>query len=127
MPAAWKDPRVRAGMEAHLAEHRRRLDAGAQHLGWKIALAAPEARARTALEGPVVGSLTTATQHASPADISVADMQHPLAEPELAVWVGDFAHGGTDSFVAAVAPAIEIVDMHDEALSDVGRLLAAGV
>lgn len=103
-PASPAD-RISAGMARQLAARAAALEAGAAHRGWKVAFATPPSRAAAAVDRSVVGFLTDATELASGAEIAIGDWTRPTIEAELAIHVGD------ELEVAAVAVAIEVVDL----------------
>jgi 2-keto-4-pentenoate hydratase len=102
---AGADARIRAGMQRQLAARAAALAAGAAHRGWKVAFATPPSRAAAGVDRSVVGFLTDATELPTGAEIAIAEWTRPTIEAELAVHVGD------ELAVAAVAVAIEVVDL----------------
>ena len=128
---AWDDPRVRRGMEKQLAWRRERLAAGEKSVGWKMAYGAPAIMQRLGIAAPLAGFLTDRARLESGATISVRDWTKPVAEPELAVYLGkDLPSGaGRDVAVAAIAaigPAIELVDIERPAEPETLELTLAG-
>ena len=57
MSATLNDPRIGNGMRAQLALRRKRLDAGAKQIGWKVGFGAPAAMEKLKLTAPLVGFL----------------------------------------------------------------------
>jgi 2-oxo-hept-3-ene-1,7-dioate hydratase len=111
---------VAAGMRALLARRAAELEAGAEAIGWKIGFNARAVQESFGLEGPVVGYLTDSTARA-PGDVIVLKGWHqPALEVEVAIRVG--ADGG----VAALAPALELVDL-DLPAGGLEGILAANV
>jgi 2-keto-4-pentenoate hydratase len=113
---AWDDPRVRSGMEKQLAWRRERLAAGEKSIGWKMAYGAPAIMQRLGISAPLAGFLTDRARLESGATVSLRGWTKPVAEPELAVYLGkDLPAGaGRDAAIAAIAaigPAIELVDI----------------
>jgi 2-keto-4-pentenoate hydratase len=102
---AMSDERIRAGMARQLAARAAALEAGAAHRGWKVAFATPASREAAGVDRSLVAFLTDATELPSGAEIAIADWSRPTIEAELAVHVGE------DLAVAAVAAAIEVVDL----------------
>ena len=100
------DDRIRAGMQRQLAARTAALDAGAAHRGWKVAFATAPSRAAAGVDRSVVGFLTDATELPDGAEIAIAHWTRPTIEAELAVRVGE------DLRAAAVAVAIEVVDLN---------------
>ncbi|MDX6668120.1 MAG: hypothetical protein QOK04_1500 [Solirubrobacteraceae bacterium] len=97
---------IASGMRALLAARARELAAGASPLGWKIGINMPAIQERMGIDAPVVGSLTTATQLATGDTVAVGEATYPVVEPEIAIRVGP------STSVAAVAPALELVDVN---------------
>jgi 2-keto-4-pentenoate hydratase len=111
---------VARGLEAQLATLAAKRAGGAELVGWKIGLNAKPVQEHLGLSRPVIGHLTTAS-------LIEADSTHSLdggtrvgVEPEVAIQLGP---GGS---VAALAPAIEVVDL-DPAISELEPILAANV
>lgn len=125
------DPRVAAGMRAQLGTRASRIAAGAKPLGWKAGFGAPAALQKFALPGPLVGFMLTEARVVSGDVVSVAGWKQPVAEPEIAVWLGsDVADGGDRSAVAAaisgIGPAIELAEL-DPPPEDVTAILAGNI
>jgi 2-keto-4-pentenoate hydratase len=96
---------VADGMRQLLARRAADVADGAEPIGWKIGINAPAIQAHFGLDGAVVGYLTTATVLPADARIEVGALTAPALEVEVAIEVGE---GGA---VAAVAPALELVDL----------------
>lgn len=125
------DPRIARGMQAQFARRRERLAAGAQPIGWKVGFGAPAAMQKLAIAAPLVGFLTDHALLPSGAVASVAGWVKPVAEPEIAVYMGrDLAAGaGRDTVraaIAAIGPAIELADL-DRPPEDVEAILAGNI
>jgi 2-keto-4-pentenoate hydratase len=93
-------------MRVLLARRSAALEGGAQAVGWKIGINVPALQELFGLSGPVVGYLTDATVMAAGSPVEIASWDHPALEVEVAIRVG--ADGG----VAALAPALELVDLN---------------
>lgn len=110
-------------MAAMLASRSRRLAAGERPIGWKLGFGAPIWLDRFELTGPLVGFLTDATNHPSGAMVSCEGWSNPVAEPEIAVYVGRDVDDPTRvaDAIAALGPAIELADVHSppESIEDV--------
>jgi 2-keto-4-pentenoate hydratase len=117
---AMSDERIAAGMARQLAARAAALDAGTAHRGWKVAFATPPSRAAAGVDRSVVGFLTDATELPDGAEIAIGDWTRPTIEAELAVRVGD------DLRAAAVAVAIEVVDLN-LSLQDTEDVLAGSI
>lgn len=125
------DPRVLAGMKAQLGTRATKLAAGGRHLGWKAGFGAPAALKSFALAGPLVGFMLAEARVVSGDMVSVAGWTKPVAEPEIAAWIGtDLVDGGDPAHVAAaisaISPAIELADL-DPPPQDVTAILAGNI
>lgn len=125
------DPRVLAGMKAQLGKRATRMAAGGQRLGWKAGFGAPAALAKFSLPGPLVGYMLTEARVASGDTVSIAGWTKPVAEPEIAVYLGaDLADGRDMAAVAAaisgLGPAIELADLNPPPV-DVTEILAGNI
>lgn len=96
---------VSQGMRALLARRDADLAAGARPVGWKIGFNTPAIQEHFGLAQPVVGYLTDAGVTPDGATVSVGDWAVPAVEVEVAIRVGP------DLGVAALAPALELVDL----------------
>jgi 2-keto-4-pentenoate hydratase len=114
---AWEIPAVARGIERQLAAIADLRSRGETVIGWKLGLGAPSAREELGLPGPLVGFLASAALLPSGATVRVEGWAKPAVEPELAVHVGsgpsasDAAGDEPTPTIAAVGPAIEIVDL----------------
>ena len=131
MSAPWDDPRVRRGLEKQLAWRRERLAAGEKSIGWKMAYGAPAIMQRLGISAPLAGFLTDRARLESGATVSLRGWIKPVAEPELAVYLGKDLPAGTDrdaavASIAAVRPAIELVDIERPAEPETLELTLAG-
>ena len=131
MSAPWDDPRVRRGLEKQLAWRRERLAAGEKSIGWKMAYGAPAIMQRLGITAPLAGFLTDRARLESGATVSLRGWTKPVAEPELAVYLGKDLPAGADrdaavASIAAVRPAIELVDIERPAEPETLELTLAG-
>jgi 2-keto-4-pentenoate hydratase len=92
-------------MREQLRGRQEALDAGAEHVGWKIGLNIPEVQQQLGIEEPVLGYLTSATLVEEGGEYDASGAQKLMAEPEVAIELGE---GET---MAALAAAIELVDI----------------
>jgi 2-oxo-3-hexenedioate decarboxylase len=92
-------------MRALLARRSAELEAGAVAVGWKIGFNAKGIQEHFGLDGPVVGYLTDSTVLDANNTISLRGWHRPALEVEVAIRVG------ADGEVAALAPALELVDL----------------
>ena len=94
------EARIVSALRQQLAERRRLLDAGATHVGWKVALGMEEVGNR-----PVMGYLTSATELSSGGAHSAAGAVELCVDAELAVEIG------REGWIAGYAAALELVDL----------------
>jgi len=114
------EAQVAAGMRAQLGRRDAELVAGAESLGWKMGLTVPAVQESLGLSGPVVGYMTTGSRLAPTVSPSLAGFTTAVAEPEVAIHVGD---GGA---IAGLGAAIELVDI-DLPFEDVEAILAGNI
>src|SRR6185369_1505805 len=131
MTNAWDDPRIARGMAKQLANRRARLAAGEKPLGWKVGLGAPPAMARLNIKAPLVGFMMQTSLVANGGTVSFAGWTKPVAEPEIAVHMGQDLPGGADragtiAAIAALGPAIELADLNPPP-DDVEATLAGNI
>jgi 2-keto-4-pentenoate hydratase len=103
-----------------LARRQDELDAGAEHLGWKVGFGSPAAMAALAIDRPLVGYLTAGRRLAPGATVSVAGWTRGVIEAEIAAYVGP------DLAVDGWGLAVELADV-DHPPSDVEEILAGNV
>jgi 2-keto-4-pentenoate hydratase len=118
-------------MEKQLAERRERLAAGEKSVGWKMAYGAPAIMQRLGISAPLVGFLTDRARLKSGASVSLRGWTKPVAEPELAIYLGRDLPAGAGpaaavASIAAVGPAIELVDIERPAEPETLELTLAG-
>lgn len=131
MSGGSHDPRIVAGMQRQLELRRKRLAAGAASLGWKLGFGTRAAMERLGTDAPLVGFLEDRAAVEPGATVSTAGWTRPVIEPEIAVTVGRDLPGGADresvrQAIAAVGPAIELVDLSFPP-DDVEEILAADI
>jgi 2-keto-4-pentenoate hydratase len=107
-------------MRTLLARRDADLAGGASAVGWKIGFNSPGVQDHFGLSGPVVGYLTDATVVAEGEPVDLSGWTHPALEVEVAIRVG---HEGE---VAALAPALELVDL-DLPFDSIEPILAGNV
>ncbi|HWH44286.1 MAG TPA: fumarylacetoacetate hydrolase family protein [Thermoleophilaceae bacterium] len=95
------DERAARGLRAALAAL-----AGEQRIGWKIGLNAPAVQALVGISEPVAGVLVASRRLGRGERHSLAGASNPVAEPEVAIEVGE------DGSVASLAAAIEVADVN---------------
>jgi 2-keto-4-pentenoate hydratase len=121
---------LESGLAAQVDALHRRVEAGDEHLGWKVGLNAAAVQAALGLDGSVVGFLTSATALESGVPHSLAGASNPGVEPELAIRFGadvpeDPSPGQVAAAIDAIAPAFEVVDLGR--LDDLHDILAGNV
>ena len=131
MGIAWYDPRIARGMAIQLTSWHERLKAGEKALGWKVGFGAAAAMERLAIEAPLVGFLTDRSLIRSGDSVPLAGWTRPVAEPEIAIYMGkDLAagadHGKARAAIGALGPAIELADL-DHPPDDVTAILARNI
>lgn len=109
--------------QQQLGHWRATLGSGAHRVGWKIGFNPPAVQDKLGLSEPVVGHLTSATLLGADGSHSIAGADAPKVEPEIAIEIGP-GHS-----IAALAPAIEIVDIPamPNGPDEVGDVVAANV
>jgi 2-keto-4-pentenoate hydratase len=121
---------LESGLAAQADALHRRVEAGDEHLGWKVGLNAPAVQAALGLDGIVVGFLTSATALENGVPHSLAGASNPGVEPELAIRCGadvpaDPSPEQVAAAIDAIAPALELVDLGR--LDDLHEILAGNV
>jgi 2-keto-4-pentenoate hydratase len=91
-----------------------------QRLGWKAGFGTKQAMAKLGLDGPLAAPITRATLLPDGGSQDISGWKAPLAEAELAVRLGE------DQAIEAIAPAIELIDLHGPT-DDVEAIMAAGI
>ncbi|HEX6300360.1 MAG TPA: fumarylacetoacetate hydrolase family protein [Acidimicrobiia bacterium] len=124
----WENPAVREGMR-RLLEHRAGLvSRGERMIGWKLAFGAPAWLEKFGIPGPLVGFLPESRNHPAGAAVPVRGWASPVAEPEIAVYLGndvdDLAR--VNDSISALGPAIELADV-DQPPEDLADVLAGNI
>jgi 2-keto-4-pentenoate hydratase len=115
MSETLRDPRIAEGMRAQMALRQRLLDGGARQIGWKVGLGAPAMQTKCNLTAPIVGFLLDRAQLSSSTEVSLAGWHKPVAEAEIAAYIGHDLRAGADrdevrKAIVALGPAIELAD-----------------
>jgi 2-keto-4-pentenoate hydratase len=115
MSETLKDPRIADGMRAQMELRQKAARWRRQTIGWKVGLGAPAMQAKCNLTAPIVGFLLDRAQLASGAEVSLAGWHKPVAEAEIAAYIGRDLPAGADrddvrKAIAALGPAIELAD-----------------
>ena len=111
---------VQNGLRRMLDARSRAIDAGERPAGWKIGWNAPAVRERLGVGSSVIGFLLESGIRPADQPVPLEGTTKPGAEVELGLRIGE---GGT---LAAVGPAIELIDVHGD-FFDVEAALAANV
>ncbi|WP_020520948.1 2-keto-4-pentenoate hydratase [Catelliglobosispora koreensis] len=82
---------------------KRRLERGERLVGYKMGLTSRAKMAQVGVNEVIFGRLTDAMQVPDGAMVDLAQYIHPRVEPEVAFWI-------EDGEIAAVAPALELID-----------------
>ncbi len=117
MAAPWEDARIARGMKVQLAKRRALIEAGGKPLGWKVGFGAPAMMEKLEITAPLVGFLMQSGRIPAGGSASLAGWAKPVAEPEIAVHIGQDVAGGGDraaaaAAIAALGQAIELADAH---------------
>lgn len=125
------DSRILDGMNVQLAGRRARLDSGSERLGWKAGFGTPAALEQLELAGPLIGFMLQEAVVESGGSVSLSGWTKPVAEPEIAVWIGTDLEGGQDeqtirAAILGLGPAIELADLNPPP-TDVTQILAGNI
>ena len=124
------------GLSSQLRSRSELISQGHRPIGWKAGFGAPVWRERFGIDGPLVGFMTDATLLKDGAEIDISDWARPVAEPEIAAYLGSDLppgsdHDGTRAAISAIGPAIELADIDPppEAVDEilVGNIFHRGV
>jgi 2-keto-4-pentenoate hydratase len=115
MTPPWSDTRVQRGMEKLFKLRGERVAAGDRQIGWKIAFGAKAIQEKLGIGAPLVGYLMRGAAVASGDAVSLVGWKKPIAEPEIAAFMGRDLPAGSDAAtvraaVAKLGPAIEMID-----------------
>jgi len=113
----WDDLRIIRGMKHNLETRRQRLASGDRPLGWKVGFGAAVMQKQLGTTGPLIGFLTENARRPSGAHLSFAGWTKPIAEPEVAVHIGQDVAADADrntaaAAIAGISPIFEIVDVY---------------
>lgn len=124
----WENPAVREGMRRLLEQRSELVGRGERMIGWKLAFGAPAWLEKFDIPGPLVGFLPESRNHPPGATVPVRGWTSPVAEPEIAVYLGsdvDDLDRVNDS-ISALGPAIELADV-DQPPDDLADVLAGNI
>jgi len=119
---------VRHGMRQMLQRRAELIDRGERTIGWKLGFGAPVWLERFGLNGPLVGFLPESRRHRPGATVSCRGWVNPVAEPEIAVYLGRDVDDPARSAAAisGMGAAIELADV-DPPPEDIGNVLAGNI
>jgi 2-keto-4-pentenoate hydratase len=131
MSDTLNDPRIANGMRAQMELRGRSLEGGAHQVGWKVGMGAPAVQAKLKLTAPIVGFVLDRAMLSSGATVPLEGWQRPVAEAEIAAYIGRDLHAGANrdevrKAIAAIGPAIELADV-DCAMDDVQAALSGDI
>lgn len=115
MTGAWIErPDVQDGIRRMLARRAELIDGGDAVIGWKLGFGAPTWLEKFGIPGPLVGYLPASRRYPPGSTVSVRRWENPVAEPEITLHIGNDVDDPDHAAqaVAAVAPAIELADVH---------------
>ena len=120
-----------SGLAGQLQLRRDLISQGRRPIGWKAGFGAPAWRQRFRTDGPLVGFMTDATLLDDGAEVDIADWSRPVAEPEIAAFLGsDLVPGsgvaGARAAISAIGPAIELADI-DPPPEEVHEILVGNI
>jgi 2-keto-4-pentenoate hydratase len=124
----WDDPAVREGTRRMLDERARLLDRGEGMIGWKLGFGAPAWLEKFDLAGPLVGFLPEGNRRDTGAVFSCDGWRKPVAEPEIAVYLGEDVDDPSRvaGSISGIGAAIELADV-DPPPEDIGEVLAGNI
>ena len=105
-----------SGLTGQLELRKDTIAQGHRPIGWKAGFGAPAWRQRFRTDGPLVGFITDATLLDDGAEVDISGWARPVAEPEIAAYLGsDLLPGGGQeeirAAISAIGPAIELADI----------------
>jgi 2-keto-4-pentenoate hydratase len=126
--SGWDRASVLEGTRLMLDRRERLLEQGGRMIGWKLAFGAPHWLDKFGLAGPLVGFLAESNVRSSGATVSCRGWVHPVAEPEIAVYLGrdvDEPDRVAES-ISGLGAAIELADV-DSPPEDIGGVLEGNI
>lgn len=131
MSGPLDDERIAAGMRAQMELRRQHFADGARFIGWKVGFSAPAARQALRIRMPLVGFLLDTAMTDTGAMVSLEGWQKPVAEAEIAAYIGRDLSANADRetvrrAIVAIGPAIELIDV-DGPTDDVQAILSGGI
>ena len=131
MSLTLEDLRISNGMRAQMELRRHMRADGAHQVGWKVGMGAPALQEKLKLTAPIVGFIVDRALLTSGATVPVRGWQRPVAEAEIAAYIGNDlpAHSDRETVrkaILAIGPAIELLDV-DGPLDDVQAALSGDI
>ncbi len=130
-PAEWSGRlTMEDGYRVQLGTLQRYMAVGERHAGWKVGLTAAAMRAQQNVHEPCFGFLLASGNRASGHVFRFADLIRPGFENELCLTIGETLRGPGVTFeqaqraIAAVAPALEIVEKRGDFSADLPLTMA---
>jgi 2-oxo-3-hexenedioate decarboxylase len=111
--SGWDDASVLEGTRRMLDKRAALLEQGERMIGWKLAFGAPHWLDKFGHAGPLVGFLVESRVRPSGATVSCRGWIHPVAEPEIAVYLsGDVDEPDrVAESISGVGAAIELAEV----------------
>lgn len=126
--SGWDGASVLEGTRRMLDRRSRLLEQGGRMIGWKLAFGAPHWLDKFGHAGPLVGFLAESNVRPPGATVSCRGWIHPVAEPEIAVYLGrdvDEPDRVAES-ISGLGAAIELADV-DSPPEDIGEVLEGNI
>lgn len=122
------DLAVREGTRRMLERRSQLLEGGERMIGWKLGFGAPAWLDEFGLTGPLVGFLPEANRRETGATITCHGWVNPVAEPEIAVYLGEDVNdaGRVEESISGIGAAIELADV-DPPPEDIAEVLAGNI
>lgn len=110
----WDDVSVLEGTRRMLDQRAGLIEEGERMIGWKLAFGAPERLRQFGLAGPLVGFLAESNSRSAGAVVSCQGWVHPVAEPEIAVYMGNDVDepDRVRESISGLGAAIELADVN---------------
>lgn len=115
-------------MERMLAQRSDVLESGGRTIGWKLGFGAPAWLEKFNLSGPLLGFLPESRSHPPGATVSCEGWVRAVAEPEIAIHIGEDVDDPSRAVeaVSALGAAIELADV-DPPPEDIEQSLAVNI
>ena len=126
--SGWDDASVLESTRRMLERRARLLERGERMIGWKLAFGSPHWLDKFGHSGPLVGFLAESNVRPPGSTFSCRGWIHPVAEPEIAVYLGkdvDEPDRVAES-ISGLGPAIELADV-DSPPEDLERVLEGNI